>query len=268
MIAPSWLKTQDGQVLSSKQEAPKTIQKVLEKDYEKEMAAKSSLAARVGARPWIEPLRDHNRSTKTSRAAAESLKAMAEGAWMTQAKLYDQNKVETAMCQLCKRAAGTLRHRLATCPMTEGIRQQAKGAQREAIEEAQSLRSAGNPLYDEGVAAWPTEAPRRRAEPEKNPLAHEKWKVSDKARAEGREGFFETVAVTDGSLIDAKPREARRAGFAAATPDKEGYFEQLVYGPFLGLDPTAFKAELDGAVRVAELCMPPVKIYLGLPSGS
>ena len=59
-----------------------------------------------------------------------------------------------------------------------------------------------------------------------------------------------------------KKHDARRAGFAAAMPNDDGDVLLVLYGPLYVLDPTAYKAELYGVVRVAENCLPPITVYL------
>ena len=63
--------------------------------YAQVKAANSSLAARVGKVPWLEPLQDHNAAKKVSADEANSLAALAEGAWITQTTLCIEGKAST-----------------------------------------------------------------------------------------------------------------------------------------------------------------------------
>ena len=73
-------------------------------DLGRREAAGSSLAARIGGAPDLEPLADFLRSKKARGcAAASSLRALGEGGWWTQERLHREGAggVEDLFCRAC-----------------------------------------------------------------------------------------------------------------------------------------------------------------------
>ena len=87
-------------------------------------------------------------------AAAASLRAMAEGGWPTQFRLKCHRHAVHAVCA-CKQAVGTLRHKLAQCPLSQESRQEHCP---EWLLQC-CLREPWNPLFSRGVPARPRAAP-------------------------------------------------------------------------------------------------------------
>ena len=84
----------------------------------------------------MEPLRDHLKSSKTPAATAKSLQSMAEGGWHSQKQLFDESNADDPDCTRCRRAPGSIRHRVSGCRANSDLMQTAKGKAGEALEEA------------------------------------------------------------------------------------------------------------------------------------
>ena len=230
----------------------------------------SSCVRRKGGTPDLEALAEVINGKRGGPDAKASLIAMAEGAWLTQADLYSMGRADTDICQACKRAKGTMLHRLACCPAGQGLREEMKGAEARAIDKAQKADSGRDPLYAYGLpikgtpqdgdslhSAWKRKKERQRQAEQVS------WRTSPAADQAGEHGIgtFGPIIATDGSFWHAKPWCARVAGWAAVSVNEKGDVLQAAYGETPDLDPTAFKAELRALQRAISYCVPPVQIY-------
>ena len=68
----------------------------------------------------------------------------------------------------------------------------------------------------------------------------DRWRVSPKAAELGLQGGFEGKLASDGSMLDGRPRSARRAGFSVVAFDEKGMVLQVLFGPAPLLQPSAF----------------------------
>ena len=72
--------------------------------------------------------------------------------------------------------------------------------------------------------------------------------------------------VTDGSLIQLRPRAARRAGWAATAVDEHGAVTSVCYGAFFAWSLSAYMAELYALLQALRHGQPPLTIWLDCES--
>ena len=115
------------------------------------------MTRRLGFIPNLDPLSEVVNGKKDGSAARESLRALGEDGWWTQARLLSEGfpGVEDDLCRACSgepymnKAVGTLYHRCVTCPASRGIRRAFKD--QEILHHAQSALKCGMPLFVHGV---------------------------------------------------------------------------------------------------------------------
>ena len=105
-------------------------------DLRRREAEGSSLAARIGGPPDLEPLVDMLASQKaTCSKASASLRALGEGGWWTQSRLHEQGTADDPWCRACLDirkemrlgpALGTLHHCFCGCLATADLRSRCK----------------------------------------------------------------------------------------------------------------------------------------------
>ena len=90
-----------------------------------------------------------------------------------------------------------------------------------------------------------------------------RWEVpAIRQKAAGGEDVALTgFIVTDGSMIQQKPKKARRAGWSVVQVDGEGKVLQAAYGPLECLQPNTYLAELHALTRAFELAVPPILVW-------
>ena len=245
-----------GDVLDLDWVCPMQIRMHALNDLRRMEAAKSSLAERIGGAPDLEPLFDYLASSgMRASPVAGALRALGEGGWWGQARLYDEGKVEDPFCKACGDrgglgpAIGTLHHRMCACEATRGMRE--SFSKPEVISRAQSSLHGGEPLYQHGV-----------------PLLQELAKVPrhDVRCCGGRqpsEDFAATGnAFTDGAMRGRAPKAARRAGWAWVVVDEAGDIIFGLHGPCPDPFPTAFRAELRAVCELLVVVVPPITIWV------
>ena len=116
---------QDGQIADMQAICPFDFGKLAVERLCRMDAEASQLGRRIGGPPDMEPLRNMLRSKGLSPAAAGSLRALGEGAWWTQARLFDAGVkgVDDDICRACgpevddgPPCRGDHHHRCCTCP--------------------------------------------------------------------------------------------------------------------------------------------------------
>ena len=269
------IRTRDGTILQLDQQAPKTILRFLQDDFDIAFAAATTVftpqaegpgnlaggyAARKAAEseiryclvhgqpiPWFQPAASviNSKWAKTiSPAAMASAATLPEGGWWTQAKLAACGLAEHPFCALCHNAVGTLSHRMFRCPSRkEQIDKQCPNSLRES-----ARMEPDNPLFRIGVPARP-QCP----DP---PPPGENW-IS--ARPEGG-AAASGVAYTDGALRGTVPR-ARRAGWAYVVDDNTA----PLWGKFGVCSepyPTVIRAELHALLEILRVTIGPIIIYV------
>ena len=118
-------------VLDMRCVCPMVIRQHAERDLSAFEARGSTMAARIGGAPDLEPLADFVFTKQFRRSAvAVSLRSLGEGGWWTQARLFAEGVAGIAdpFCRACSspscepRFEGTLHHRCCTCPATRSLR--------------------------------------------------------------------------------------------------------------------------------------------------
>ena len=195
--------------------------------------------------PWLWPIRVAMSAAKRAGlpAAAASLRALAEGGWITQFRLRCQRQAEHAVC-LCKQAVGTLKHKLSQCSLSDELRQQ-------HCPEWLLLnckREPWNPLFSRGVPARPKAAPL----------------PSDLEWREMHPSVQECVAAgdiyTDGSAVGTFWR-ARRGGWASVSVDDCGRWRWTKFGTVGGPNVSSHRAELRAVAETLKVAQPPLHIH-------
>ena len=198
-----------------------------------------------GPIPWLWPIRVAMKAAKRAglHAAAASIRAMAEGGWPTQFRLKCQRNAEHAWCS-CKRAVGTLKHKLVQCPLSEELRQQ--HCPEWLLQSC--MREPWNPLFSRGVPARPRAAPL----------------PSDAQWEEKSSRDQQCVATgdiyTDGSSVGAFWR-ARRGGWAAVALDNRGRWLWTKFGAVGGPNVSSHRAELKAIHEALKCTQPPLRIH-------
>ena len=239
---------------------PKDLERHARRALEDRDAAASSLAARIGGVPDLEALRDTIVSKAISgTAVAGSLRALGEGGWWTQERLFLQGTtgITDPHCRACLPAAGsdatpavgTLWHRCCQCPAMDDIRQRHRN--QDIIKKARSDEGKLDSLFVHGVPKAMPRGPTPRAAPRVcvGTVSPENVTLSGNV-------------FTDGAMRGKAPASARRSGWAAVQVDSEAAVVQGLFGPCPDLHPTAFRAELWAAVQALQHARVPVKLHV------
>ena len=246
----------DGTLIDMTSTCPMQVQKHAIQELRWLEANSSSLAARLGGPPDLEPLSDYLATKKVaSSQAAFSLRALGEGGWWSQSRLHQEGRVEDPWCKACGdrgglgQALGTLHHRMVACSATEGIRKSFKN--QALMEKAQSALHGGKPLFQQGVPVL--------VRPSKVP----KHELSCCGGRQLPPDFTASgYAFTDGAMRFRAPKSARRAGWAWVVVDEQGQVIFGLYGPCPDPFPTAFRAELRAVCELLVLAVPPLTIWI------
>ena len=112
-----------GTLLNLHDIAPRDVQLLANRSLMHLEAVSSSLAARIGGPPDLEPLRSFLHSIGRTKAAA-SLRSLGEGGWWTQSRMYEAGMpgVSDDICKACHKQRGTLYHRCCECEASAGLR--------------------------------------------------------------------------------------------------------------------------------------------------
>ena len=261
--SPSCLRDQEGRIIDMDKICPIQVQLRAQEALMHKEACESGMARRIGGPPDLEPLRDYIKAgaNKGSRAAG-SLKALGEGGWWTQARLYEEGVqgVEDPFCRACGPGAppqsrssfgprpGTLYHRCCECPATSGVRRQSK--HQEALGKAHSMVHGSSPLYQHGV-----------------PLLSMDTTVPEEViRAAGgrllpKDFTFTGNVFTDGALRGGGPARARRGGWAAILVIEAGEVTSGLYGTCPEHFPSSQRTELWAILQCLRLAVGPVHIW-------
>lgn len=89
-------------------EAPATVSAAADEAFDRWAADRSVLAKQIGGTPDLAPLAALMHSRHTPAVAKGSLLALAEGAWPSQASLFEEGLVDDPLCLLCKKRKGYL----------------------------------------------------------------------------------------------------------------------------------------------------------------
>ena len=198
-----------------------------------------------GPIPWLWPSKAVMRAARRHglQKEAASVRALVEGGWPTQFKLFCQRQAEHMMCS-CGAAVGTLRHKLSECSLTEELRQRV--CPEWLLKSAR--RGGFDPLFTRGVPARP--------KPPGVPCKLE-WSES----VDGEPIHLATGDIyTDGSSKGQHWR-ARRGGWAVVALDGAGRWQWTKWGALGGLNISSFRAELQALLEALKIAVPPVRIH-------
>ena len=94
----------------------------------------------LAPRPFIEPLREWFKRRRAGHGVHLARQAVCGGQWVQQ-RAFDEGRASTNGCQRCAAeghdAAGTVIHRLCTCPCTERMRKELPRTWQQRIEKGQ-----------------------------------------------------------------------------------------------------------------------------------
>ena len=145
-----------------------------------------------------------HRSRKGHRAAAASVRAVIEGGWLVQRRLFAAGLAKDDTCK-CGEVAGTLWHKLGRCKLANESRQ--------AFDEPALFRHAGgsvwDPLFSRGVPARP-KLP-------KLPTERDWWRAEKKGEVRCASGDVYIDGAAEGRFF-----RAVRAGWGAVAISEEG----------------------------------------------
>ncbi len=204
--------------------------------------------------PWILPaamvlrgrLRDRTRRTAADGSAA----SMVEGGWWTAARLAAVGRRPTAICAACKKAVGTLWHRLGECGASEAEREGKGGCPRWLLRKGRA--SVWDPLFSRGVPALP-----------KIPAPPPERVVRVVVEGErGEEEIATGDVYTDGAMTG-KWRRIMRGGWGIVVL-VEGALRVAwrMHGTCPELYPSILRAELAAVLNVLRIAVPPVRIHV------
>ena len=226
-------------------------------------AVESGMATRIGGPPDLVPLIDFTNAAKMRRSpVAGSLKALGEGGWWTQSRLYHEgvHGVGDPFCRACGPAAsvevrasfgpleGSFPHRACACPSTRKLRQSSR--HHSILDKASSLAHCDEPLFKHGV-----------------PILSMDLRVPEAVlrHAGGLElpadFSFTGDAFTDGALRGGGPMRARRSAWAAVLVDQSGLVIAGLYGPCSDAFPSSLRAELWAIWQALRLAIGPLRIW-------
>ena len=245
-----------GDVLDLDVVCPMQIKLHALRDLRRVEASNSSMAVRIGGPPDLEPLHDYLATSRMRTSpAAGALRALGEGGWWGQARLFEEGRVDDPWCKACGDrgslgpARGTLHHRMCACDATRAVRDSYNKP--EVISRAQSILHCDEPLYQHGVPliVEQPKAPR-----------HE---VRCCGGRQPPDGFVATGnAFTDGAMRCNAPKSARRAGWAWVIVDDAGDVIFGLHGPCPDAFPTAFRAELRAVCELLMMVVPPITVWI------
>ncbi len=197
-----------------------------------------------GIIPWLWPVKRVIRAAKKAgkHVAARSLRALAEGGWRTQRRLWAEGRAAHDKCSCGK--TGSLWHKVAECSITQ--------QRREEYCPTWLLRSGKaspwDPLFSRGVPARP-----KRLRPPKEQCW---WEA---ARGETARSLTGDV-YTDGSCKGPFWRTAR-AGWAAVQIDELGRWASTLNGTLGGPFASSFRAELKAILEALRIAVPPITLH-------
>ena len=196
--------------------------------------------------PWFWPITRTLQIARRRghRAAAASVRALVEGGWWVQRRLYAAGLAREDTCR-CGEASGTLWHKLGRCKLTEEARQ--------TFNEPGLFRlargSVWDPLFSRGVPARP-KIP-------KHPTERDWWRAEKIGEVRCASGDVYTDGAAEGGFF-----RVVRAGWGAVAISDEGVVLWSA-GGVLG-DPQAsiFRAELKAVLAVLRIAVPPLRIHV------
>ena len=246
----------DGTMLDLTIICPMQIKLHALQDLRRSEASSSSLAIRLGGPPDLEPLSDYLATRIMARKpAAASLRALGEGGWWSQSRLFKEGRATDPWCKACGdrgglgHVEGTLHHRMCSCDATQQARHSFKC--QEVIRKAQSAVHGSEPLFQHGVPIL-LEAP----------LIPQKERRSCGGVQQPPDFTATGNAFTDGAMRGRAPKYARRAGWSWVVVDDEGQVIFGLYGPCPDPFPTAFRAELRAVCELLMMAVPPLTVWI------
>ena len=194
--------------------------------------------------PWLWPARVVTRALnkKGLHNLAASVRALVEGGWPTQFRLFCHRRASHAGCA-CGRKAGTLRHKLGECELSAGARELhcPKWLQGAWSKEAwHSLFARGVPVRPKAVAV---------------PLDCSWVEVGTDSRSEC------TDLYTDGSARGLHWR-ATRGGWSVVALDSRGRHLWTRRGVLGGINVSSHRAELRALLEALKVCPGTVRIHV------
>ena len=248
--SPFHFLTGDGLLLSVLDISPRDIQLLAGRALMHKEASSSSLATRTGFAPDLEPLRSFLHSIRRTKAES-SLRALGEGGWWTQDRMFaaglpgaqdDQRKA-------CNAGTGTLYHRCCGCPALACVMSMAT-RHRPILDMAQSALYCLDPLFQHGF-------PRLEA-PVPPPPFVARWcggRVVDDFQLTGD-------VFIDGSVLGGCRKGHERAGWAAVKVDGTGLVTGGIYGTCPDHFPTSLRAELWGVLQALRHAHLPIRLFV------
>ena len=242
------LMVEDGTIISLDDVAPKDVQLLAERALKHKEAPESSLAARTGVVPDLDPLKRFLHTIRRTKAEA-SLRALGEGGWWTQDRLFDAGLVHDNTCKACHGAVGTMFHRCCGCPANAELMRNS-GKHCSILDVAQSALHCEEPLFQHGFLEM--------KKPAKPPRFVERWCGGVEV-----EGFhFHGDVFSDGSVRHGCRKGNERAGWAAVIIDDAGMVVAGIYGTCPDFFPTSLRAELWAVLQVLRHALPPITIWV------
>ena len=240
----------DGTLISLHKVAPREVQLLAQRALMHKEAGSSSLASRIGGPPDLEPLKAFLHTIRRTKAA-ESIRALGEGGWWTQSRLFEAGVagIEDDTCKACHDGKGTLYHRCCGCSSLAWL-MDASTKHRSILDTAQSAIHQGLPLFQHGV-------PHLRP-----PVATPPFVARWCGGVEVADFYFTGHAFTDGALSGGARKGSERSGWAAVAIDSHGLVIGGIYGTCPDYFPTSLRAELWAVVQALRHCCPPLTLWV------
>ena len=224
-------------------------------DLHRHEAGNSSLATRLGGPPDLEPLGDFLHSSKMRMSpASSSLRALGEGGWWTQDRLFQEGRVDDPWCRACGSrgglgpARGTLHHRLCACVATRELRDAFKD--QDIIWRAQSDLHGSNPLFQHGVPTLAGPPPTPRHEVRCCGAGNHDWTFLSPGPRSLMEPF----------VVGLQSQKEGRLGLGCGQRRRRGCLRLI--RPCADRFPTALRAELRAVCELLVLAVPPITIWI------
>ena len=249
--SPLHLRLENGAVISVATVAPRDIQLLAERALRHKEAPNSSLAARTGVVPDLEPLKCHLHAIRRTSAAA-SLRSLGEGGWWTQDRMYaaSLHGVTDDVCKACDEQVGTLYHRCCGCSSLLPLMRNTESQKHQSIlGVAQSAIHHQEPLFQHGFPEL--------QEPLPPPPMVMRWCGG----VEVGDFQFAGDVFSDGSVRTSSRKGHERAGWAAVMINSSGLVIGGVYGTCPDFFATSLRAELWAVLQVLRHACPPITIW-------
>ena len=196
--------------------------------------------------PWLWPVRKVLKALRKRALSgvAASVRALVEGGWPTQFKLFCHGCAAHSMCA-CARAVGTLRHKLGACPLNSGVRAEYCPVWLQKVHE----KECWHPLFSRGVPIRPKSAVAPR---------EVSWLVTAGASDAGSQIVD---LYSDGSAKGCHWR-AMRGGWSVVALDSAARHAWTRRGTLGGVNISSHRAELRALLAALSWATPPVRIHV------